>query len=159
RVASASNVCIQRPDYKPTLFSGATNVSGSQGNVDFVVLISEFANANSIPGKPVEFRVPKNENLTVSFDNSLTSLNGRAVDNKDWQFYDNNPFYYRFVYTANNGIFPKNNGSYAGVKAILKPKPGSKGEFQLKITMKASAGGQTNTANDNDSVQIKYNNN
>ncbi|MCV6631232.1 MAG: hypothetical protein OIF50_15375, partial [Flavobacteriaceae bacterium] len=159
KITNGLNICTLVPDYKPTLFSGATNVTGSQGNIDFVVLITEFVNINSFAGKPVEFRVSKNENLTVTFDNSLTSLNGKAVNNKDWQFSDNNPYYYKFVYTANNGIFPGNYGSYAGVKAILKPKPGSKGEFQLKITMRASSGGQTNTANDNDSVQIKYNNN
>lgn len=157
-IQSTTNVCIQRPDYKPTILSGTTVVNGAEGDVDFVVLVSELSNANSLPSNQVEFRCVKNDELDINFDANLTNLNGRTVNNKDWQFIASNPFYYRFIYTGNNGVFPKNSSEYVGVKAKLKPKEGTKGEFQLKVTMKASSGGQTNTDNDNDSETIKYSN-
>ncbi|MCV6631741.1 MAG: hypothetical protein OIF50_17985, partial [Flavobacteriaceae bacterium] len=128
------------------------------GKMDFVIQISEFNNIDSFENTPVEVRVSKAKNLSITLDKNINTLNGRTVNNADWQLIDH-PIFYRFIYIGNNRKFLANTTSSIGVESILSVEEGKEGFFTLKTSIMANSGGQTNYANDNASMEIFYKNN
>ena len=143
------------PDYSPTLLTRETIVNGDTGRIDFVIFVGEGNGAVSNGVNPIEIRIGDSDNFLFRFDDTLTTLNGRAVNNSDWE-YKLERGLHKFIYIGNDGIFPANGFSNIGVKAVFISPANSKGKIPLKVTVKADSGGQTFTANDNDQDMIHY---
>jgi len=157
--ATVTVTILPVPDFKPTIFTGNTTIIGAIGVVDFRVLVGEFANGNSNGVTNVELRIIKNAELTISFDNALTSLNGQPVSNNQWQYDGSHPSLHRFTYIGNGGIFNANTPQFLGINATYNPPANTKGAFPLKTTVKYFSGGEKNNANNDDIDYIEYNNN
>jgi hypothetical protein len=149
---------VPKVDFKPILYSSNTNVLGSEGVIDFRILIGEYAGTDSDGSADVEFRIAKKSELAITFNPSLKVLNGQPVNNSDWVYDGSHPFLHKFIYVGNNGIFLANTGKFIGINAILKPSANTKGLFPLKITVKSGSGGETITINNNDLDYINYDN-
>ena len=147
------------PDYSPTIFSGNTTIIGDTGVVDFRVFVGEFANQSSVGPNPVELRIIKNTQLFISYDDTLTSINGSPVDNSDWVYDATHPSLHRFTYVGNGGVFPGSTASNIGINAIYNPPSSTNGSFPLKVTIKFFSGGEINNTNNDDTDIIEYNNN
>jgi hypothetical protein len=157
--ATVTVTILPVPDYSPTIFTGNTTIIGASGVVDFRVLVGEFANGNSNGVSAVELRIIKNAELTISFDNTLTSLNGQPVSNNQWQYDGSHPSLHKFIYIGNGGIFNAGTAQFIGINAIYTPPVGTNGAFPLKTTIKYFSGGEKNTNNNDDIDYIEYNNN
>ena len=144
------------PDYKPSIFISNTTIIGSTGVIDFRALIGEFNDGNSNGVTAVELRILKNPNLVISFDNTLTTLNGAAVNNADWTYDGTHPSLHKFIYVGNGGIFQKSTAEFIGINAVYNPEVGGKGLFPLKVTIRNGAGGETNGSNNDDIDYINY---
>ena len=144
------------PDYKPSIFISNTTIIGGSGVIDFRTLIGEFKDGNSNGVTAVELRILKNPNLVISFDNTLTTLNGAAVNNADWTYDGTHPSLHKFIYVGNGGIFQKSTAEFIGINAVYNPEVGGKGLFPLKVTIRNGAGGETNGSNNNDIDYINY---
>ena len=145
------------PDYTPTIYTQTTVVNGSSANIDFVVAFAE-SNGN-LPNMvdAIEFRIVNSNTYTLDFDTDLLELNGYTLNNSDW-VYTLDGGLHKFKYRGNGGVFPRNSLSYVGIKAVFNSPNNSQGEVPLKVTVKGSSGGQTNTVNDNDQDVIRYKN-
>ena len=144
------------PDYRPDLFSGVSNVAGNvPTDISFVIAISEINDGNS-NDVPVEIRISKEVGLLLTFDLSLTTLNGRTIDNSNWVFDETEFSRYTF---KNNIKFEPGQRLFLGVNATYLPEFGSAGKFPLKVTIKAGAGGEVNFINNVDTDFINYLNN
>ncbi|WP_397446188.1 CshA/CshB family fibrillar adhesin-related protein [Polaribacter sp. R77954] len=166
-LCDANNVCdtaevsvtVNRlPDYRPTIFTGNTTIIGATGVIDFRVLIGEYANADSDGITGVELRIAKNDELVISYDQNLTTLNGGAVNNADWVYDGSHPFLHRFTYIGNGGIFQAATGEFIGINAMLNPPASTTASFPLKVTIKFLSGGEIRIDNNNDLDYIDYNN-
>jgi len=158
-VATVTFVVLTNPDFAPTILTGNTTIIGATGVVDFRVLIGEFGNGASNGISSVELRIVKNSDLTISFDNTLTMLNGQPVSNNQWQYDGSHPSLHKFIYIGNGGIFNANTAQFIGINAVYNPLINTSGSFPLKTTVKSFSGGETNNANNNDIDYIEYNNN
>ena len=145
------------PDYAPKIYTQTTVVNGSSANIDFVVAFAE-SNGN-LPNMvdAIEFRIVNSNTYTLDFDTDLLELNGYTLNNSDW-VYTLDGGLHKFEYRGNGGVFPRNSLSYVGIKGVFNSPNNSQGEVPLKVTVKGSSGGQTNTVNDNDQDVIRYKN-
>jgi hypothetical protein len=166
-LCGADNVCdtalvvvtiVPKADFRPILFSANANVIGSSGIIDFTVLIGEYKGTDSDGLRDVEFRIAKIAELDITFNSSLTLLNGTVVNNSDWAYDGSHPFLHKFTYVGNGGIFLANTGKSIGINAVLNPLANTKGQFPLKITIRSRSGGETVTNNNNDFDYILFNN-
>ena len=142
------------PDYAPTLLTNKTQINGSEGAIDFVILIAESNEENANGVNPVEVRIPDSKRFRFSFNDQLTSLNGYELNNFNWIYKLENGLH-KFTY---KNIFIGKSEEKIGVNAIFISPENSKGEVPLKVTIKADSGGQENRGNDNDQDIIKYSN-
>ncbi|PCH76050.1 MAG: hypothetical protein COB98_07320, partial [Flavobacteriaceae bacterium] len=142
------------PDYKPVIYSGNTQID-KNGNVDFVVLIGELLGNNSDGITPVEFRIVKNPNVVYSFDTSVTSQGGIAVNNNDWEVDASHSFYLKFTYIGNGGIFMGDTASSIGLAAQLS-SPNTEGLFPITTTIKFGCGGEVRVDNNVDRELMKF---
>ncbi|WP_151895380.1 Ig-like domain-containing protein, partial [Patiriisocius marinistellae] len=147
------------PDFGPTIFTGNTTVIGGTGVVDFRVFVAEYANQNSNGVTPVELRIIKNDDFVITYNPTLTTINGVPVSNEDWLYDDSNPSLHRFTYIGNGGIFNASTASNIGINAIYNPPMGTNGTFPIKVTVKYFSGGEINNNNNDDLDYIEYNNN
>uniref|UniRef100_UPI002625F0B6 Ig-like domain-containing protein n=1 Tax=uncultured Polaribacter sp. TaxID=174711 RepID=UPI002625F0B6 len=147
------------PDFSPTIFTGNTTVIGNSGTVDFRVLIGEYLNANSDGISSVELRIIKNTELAISYDDTLTILNGLPVSNSDWVYDGTHPSLHKFTYVGNGGIFQALTAGFIGINAVYSPTSNTQGSFPLKVTIRYFSGGETNINNNDDIDYIEYNNN
>ena len=143
------------PDYYPTLFTKDTQVNGNTGRIDFVIFVGESNGVDSNGTNPVEVRIASSENFIFRFDDTLTTLNGRKVNNSDWE-YKLERGLHKFIYSGNDYTFPGDSFSMIGVNAVFVSPANSKGDVPLKVTVKADSGGQEFTGNDNDQDIIRY---
>jgi hypothetical protein len=154
------NVTINAlPDFGPTIFTSNTNIIGTTGVVDFRVLVGEFGNGSSNGVSNVELRIIKNAELLISFDDTLTTLNGQPVQNSEWQYDATHPSLHKFIYIGNGGIFNASTAKFLGINAVYNPPTNTNGSFPLKTTIKFFSGGETNNSNNDDIDIIEYNNN
>ena len=157
--ATDTDIVGDLPDYSPTIFSGNTTVIGAQGVVDFRVFIGEFNGRFSNGVNPVELRIVRNSDLVITYDPTLTIINGALVNNTDWQFIDTNPSLYRFIYIGNGGVFPGATASNIGLNAVYTPPANTNGQFPINVTIRSFSGGEVNSSNNDDFDFIEYNNN
>ena len=146
-------------DFGPVIFTGNTTVIGASGVIDFRVLVGEFGGGNSNGIDPVELRIVKNAKLSISFNPTLTSLDGQPVSNSQWEYDGTHPSLHKFVYIGNGGIFNANTAQIIGINAVYFSPENSSGLFPLKATVKFFSGGETNNTNNNDIDFIEYTNN
>ena len=132
-----------------------TAIIGSTGVINFRTLVGEYNGGNS-NGTDVEIRILKNPNLVISYDTTLTTLNGAAVNNADWSYDGTHPFLHKFIYIGNGGIFQKSTAEFIGINAVYNPEVAVKGLFPLKVTIKTGSGGETNGSNNDDIDYINY---
>ena len=142
------------PDYSPTLLTNKTQINGSKGVIDFVILVAESNGENSNGVNPVEVRIPDSKRFRFSFNDQLTSLNGHELNNFNWIYKLENGLH-KFTH---KDIFIGKSVEKIGVNAIFISPENSKGEVPLKVTIKADSGGQENRGNDNDQDILKYSN-
>ncbi len=147
------------PDFGPTIFTGNTTIIGGTGVIDFRVFVAEYNNRFSNGTDPVELRIIKNSDLVITYDGTLTTINGSAVSNQDWTFDDSHPSLYKFTYVGNGGVFLGNTASNIGINAIYNPPANTNGSFPVKATIKYFSGGEINNSNNDDFDYIEYNNN
>ena len=147
------------PDFGPTIFSGNTTIIGATGVVDFRVFIAEYASQNSNGISPVELRIIKNEDLVITFNETLSTINGSPVKNTDWSYDASHPSLHKFTYVGNGGVFNANTASNIGINAVYSPPANTNGAFPLKVTIKYFSGGEINNTNNDDVDIIEYNNN
>ncbi|APD08010.1 non-specific serine/threonine protein kinase [Flavobacteriaceae bacterium UJ101] len=143
------------PDYFPRIFTSNTIITEDSESVDFVVMIGEIEGGDSNGTDPIEYVIVKQSELSIDFDTTLTTLNGRTVNNKDWKL-EEDDFTYKFIYTGNGGIFAGDSASMVGVNATFTPQSGTKGTYPLKVTIQAGSGGETNSKNNVDIDYIEF---
>ncbi len=143
------------PDYFARIFTSNTIITEDSESVDFVVMIGEIEGGDSNGTDPVEYVIVKQSELSIDFDTTLTTLNGRTVNNKDWKL-EEDDFTYKFIYTGNGGIFAGDSASMVGVNATFTPQSGTKGTYPLKVTIQAGSGGETNSKNNVDIDYIEF---
>ncbi|GER61052.1 hypothetical protein ULMA_31600 [Patiriisocius marinus] len=147
------------PDFGPTIFTGNTTIIGDSGIIDFRVFVAEYNNRFSNGTDPVELRIIKNSDLVITYNPTLTSINGSPVSNADWTFDDSHPSLYKFTYVGNGGVFLGNTASNIGINAVYSPPVNTNGSFPVKVTIKYFSGGEVNNSNNDDFDYIEYNNN
>ena len=147
------------PDFGPTIFTGNTTIIGASGVIDFRVFVAEFAGQNANGVTPVELRIIKNDALVITYNPTLTTINGVAVSNEDWVYDDTHPSLYKFTYIGNDGIFSASTASNIGINAVYSPPMSTNGSFPLKVTIKYFSAGEINNNNNDDVDIIEYNNN
>ena len=113
-VLTVSKPVPTQPDLSPLLYARPTLVNG-QSPVTVVVDVSEL---NSIATNgSFTVRVTKDPILNLNFDASLSSLDGRAVQNSVWRFSDSDPDYY--ILTTSQPIAPGDQLSF-GLSGTLR---------------------------------------
>ncbi|AWH74819.1 hypothetical protein DCS32_11815 [Dokdonia sp. Dokd-P16] len=147
------------PDFGPVIFTGTTTVAGDSGIVDFRVFVAEYNDRQSNGTDAVELRITKNSAFIITYDSSLTTLNGAPVSNADWVFDDSNPILYKFTYVGNGGVFEGLTASILGINAVYNPLPNTNGIFPIQATVRYFSGGEVNNSNNDDFDYIEYNNN
>jgi len=147
------------PDFSPTVFAGNTTIIGTSGVVDFRVFVGEYNNQNSNGVDSVELRIIKNPGLVITYDDTLTTLNGTPVDNTSWVYDGSNPSLHKFTYIGNGGLFQASSASNIGINAIYNPPINTNGAFPLKVTIRYFSGGEVNNTNNDDIDYIEYTNN
>tara|TARA_R110002012_G_scaffold311141_1_gene520411 strand:- start:2418 stop:5834 length:3417 start_codon:yes stop_codon:yes gene_type:complete len=154
-----TNTVGNLPDFGPVIFTGTTTVAGDSGNVDFRVFVAEYNDRQSNGTDAVELRIPKNSAFILTYDSSLTTLNGAPVSNADWIFDDSSPVLYKFIYVGNGGVFEGLTASIVGINAVYNPLPNTNGIFPIQATVRYFSGGEVNNSNNDDFDYIEYNNN
>ncbi|WP_405250311.1 beta strand repeat-containing protein [Dokdonia sp. Asnod3-C12] len=154
-----TNTVGNLPDFGPVIFTGTTTVAGDSGNVDFRVFVAEYNDRQSNGTDAVELRIPKNSAFILTYDSSLTTINGAPVSNADWIFDDSSPVLYKFTYVGNGGVFEGLTASIVGINAVYNPSPNTNGIFPIQATVRYFSGGEVNNSNNDDFDYIEYNNN
>ena len=154
-----TNTVGNLPDFGPVIFTGTTTVAGDSGIVDFRVFVAEYNDRQSNGTDAVELRITKNSAFIITYDSSLTTLNGAPVSNADWIFDDSNPILYKFTYVGNGGVFEGLTASILGINAVYNPLPNTNGIFPIQATIRYFSGGEVNNSNNDDFDYIEYNNN
>ena len=154
-----TNTVGNLPDFGPVIFTGMTTVAGDSGNVDFRVFVAEYNDRQSNGTDAVELRIPKNSSFIITYDSTLTTLNGAPVSNADWIFDDSSPVLYKFTYVGNGGVFEGLTASIVGINAVYNPLPNTNGIFPIQATVRYFSGGEVNNLNNDDFDYIEYNNN
>ena len=143
------------PDYIPTLNVVGTIISGSSGELDIVIRVAEFLDANNFNGD-VKLTIVKNDNLELRFDNTELIRRGSIMQNPLWKFEEITGLYI-LTYEGNAGIFPEKSISNIGLTGTFTSPISSKGQFPLDITI-AGTSGEIELKNNKDSEVIEYNN-
>ena len=154
-----TNTVGNLPDFGPVIFTGTTTVAGDSGIVDFRVFVAEYNDRQSNGSDAVELRITKNSAFILTYDSSLTTLNGAPVSNADWTFDDSNPILYKFTYVGNGGVFEGLTASILGINAVYNSLPNTNGIFPIQATVRYFSGGEVNNSNNDDFDYIEYNNN
>lgn len=146
------------PDYIPTLLIDDTTIIGASGTLDFRVVVADYASNKQQKNKPLRLVIAKSLDFTVSFDSTISTLNGESVNNTEWA-YTPNAFSHIFTYTGTDGVFQQNDYSIVGISAVFSATPSSDGVSAIKISVQYNSGGETNNANNDDFDYINYFNN
>lgn len=96
--------------------------------------------------------LPKDDRLSVSFDQNATMVGGFPVNNIDWIYDGGNPNFH--IWTS-NAIIPASMNSKIGIIATYDPQ-GSSGISTYSATILNGSGGETNGLNNVDAETILY---
>ena len=138
-----------RPDLAPLLYARPSLVYG-QSPLTVVVDVVEL-NSVATSGS-LTVRVTKDPTLTLSFDASLSSLDGRAVQNSVWRFSDSDPDYY--VLTTSQPIAPGDQLSF-GLSGTLRAGA-STGVLTVSATVVATTLVEGRLTNNTDADKVEY---
>ena len=97
-------------------------------------------------------RVTRDQQLSLSFDASLTRLDGRLVQNSVWRFSDADPDYY--ILTTAQPIAPGDQLSF-GLSGRLVPGA-STGVLTVSATVLASTLMEGRLTNNTDADKVEY---
>lgn len=137
------------PDLSPILYARPTLVYGQS---PFTVVV-DVLELNSVASSG-SFKVwlTRDQQFSLSFDASLSSLNGRSVQNSVWSFSDADPNYY--VLTTSQPIAPGDKLSF-GLSGSLRPGASS-GMLTLSSTVVAGTVVESRGSNNIDADKVEY---
>ena len=150
-ITDAGKECIA-PDYIPKLTAQGTIIAGANGTLSLVVRVGEFANANNSEGD-VAFTIVKNANLSLLFDPTEITRQGKVMQNALWSKRETSALYI-FTY---NGTFPAGTASRLGLSGVFTSPENTKGQFTLDVTIVGGTG-EIVSGNNKDSDILEYNN-
>lgn len=141
--------CIKvpkEPDFKPTIHASQTNfTSGVSQNFKINVDIENLGGSSD--GSLIEVRIPKSSRISFSFD---------SVTNNEWAYDDSNNSLHKFIYIANDNIFESSTTKSFTISAVASFPENSKGQDNLKATVKYNSGGETNNYNNNSTIYLNW---
>jgi len=65
---------------------------------------------------PLRIQLPKDNKFNVTYNPSLDSLNGKTVNNADWELTEEDNDKYILTYVGNNGIFTPEGSTLIGLE-------------------------------------------
>ncbi|GAB4025400.1 hypothetical protein GCM10028773_50800 [Spirosoma koreense] len=134
-------------DLTPVVYARTVQVDGAT-TLSLVVDVFEINIAPTTA--PLTVRITKDAKVALSFDNSLSSVGGRSVQNSAWSFDATQPGYYQLSTSQ-----PMTGGDVrsVGLRGVLSPT-GTDGMISLSATV--AGGGEDNLANNTDADKIEY---
>ncbi len=136
------------PDFTPELIV-SENIfnSGNSSNFSVVTQIENIGGDSN--GTPIELRIVKSSNFSFNYDNTLTIVDGVAVNNSNWSYDGSHPALHKFVYLGSS-VFNGISQSSIGLNATYNCPSNSNSVQPLKATVKYNSGGEQNNQNNND---------
>ena len=135
------------PDVVPVLYSRPSTAYGSAP----VSVVVDVLEVNSLPTSgTITVRINRDPTLTLSFDNSLTALDDKAVQNSAWTLDDSDETYY--ILTTSQVIASGGTLS-VGLRGTLTPNATT---GTLSITTTVTGGGETKVINNTDADRVDY---
>lgn len=136
-------------DLTPILYARPAPIYGSS-SCSVVVDVVEI---NSVPTSGmITAKVTKDAKTTLVFDNNLTRLAGRSVQNSSWTFSSADPNYY--VLTTTQPIAAGDVLSF-GLSGVLNPG-GTVGSTTSSVTLLGKSGGEVRPINNFDADKTEY---
>ncbi|GAB4021257.1 choice-of-anchor Q domain-containing protein [Spirosoma koreense] len=134
-------------DLTPVVYA-RTFQTGGETTLSLVVDVFEINIAPTTA--PLTVRITKDAKVALSFDNSLSSVGGRSVQNSAWSFDATQPGYYQLSTSQ-----PMTGGAVRSVGLTGRLSPGgTAGMISLSATV--AGGGEDNLANNTDADKIEY---
>jgi len=142
------------PDYTPTIQIAPSAITGTS-NVRVILTISEILDKDAC--SDLFILVPKLlPRFVFQFLPNASTVGGVAVDNADWQYFENaNPNFYIWKYTSTGGLFPGNGSSKIGYIGSYDPN-NTDGQSTFSVQVFQGSGGETNQTNNTDSDLLIY---
>ncbi|WP_461108110.1 hypothetical protein, partial [Spirosoma koreense] len=137
------------PDLTPIIFARPSTVSGTKP-ITYVIDVFEL-NGVATNGL-ITVKVSKDAKTVLSFDNTLTSVGGRPVQNSNWTFSGPSGGFYTL--TTNKVITAGGQLSF-GLSGTLTPSATS-GTLTASVVIVAGSGGEVVFDNNNDADKIDY---
>ena len=146
-VLEASN-CL--PDITPTLLV-SPNISHGETSFDIVLRITELNTVNTIG--TITVRIPRDSRweLSGSFDQNLSTLNGINLMNSDWNYSYDDSYH---IFTSDSSISASSYSSL-GFSIMFNPDV-SRGVYSITAHISSIAGGETRTSNNVDAERLDY---
>ncbi len=145
------------PNYYPKILKIDSMLNSKNGNIDFIVAIVEDQLVDS-DASEIEVRIMKNPRMKISFDASLSTMNGKNIQNSDWIYNGSHPMLHKFIYKGKAGVFTGGTKSLIGLNGAYETEEGFKGTIPLRAVIKSGSGGQTKTSDDSVAVIFNYSN-
>ncbi|WP_461101853.1 collagen-binding domain-containing protein [Spirosoma koreense] len=137
------------PDLTPIIYARPSTVSGTTP-ISYVIDVFEL-NGVATNGL-ITVRVSKDAKTALSFDNTLTMVGGRPVQNGSWTFAGLSDGFY--VLTTNQVIAAGEHLSF-GLTGALTPGA-TTGTLTASVVIKAGSGGEVLFDNNSDADKIDY---
>jgi len=142
-----------KPDFKPVLKAYGTIIHGAEGTVRMIISVGEYN--GGITTDTLKITIPKNNHISLIFDNGKKEQAGKVVENQNWKMRETDSLYI-FEYIGDNGVFPPKTLSRLGVDLHFTSPVSSKGRFELTVTVVKNSA-EVNDRNNKDSEIIEYN--
>ena len=140
---------VLSPDLSPLLYARPSLIYGT---APFTVVV-DVVELNSVASSgSFTVRVTKDPQLKLSFEDNLSNLNGRAVQNSVWRFSDSDPDYY--ILTTSQPIDPGSQLSF-GLSGTLRPGA-STGVLTVSATVVAGTLVEGRLNNNVDADKVEY---
>lgn len=136
-------------DLSPIIYARPTSVYGS---TPFTVVVDVFELNSVATSGSFSVRVTKDPKLVLTFDPSLTKVNGRTVQNSVWSLNNTNPNYY--ILTTSQPVAAGNLLSF-GLTGRLSPGASS-GVLTVSSTLLASTVVEAKANNNIDADKVEY---
>ena len=126
----------------------STQYADATGNI-----VIDVAEVNSAPSSgTIVIKISKDSQLGISFNASLTTVEGRAVQNSQWLFNDTDPDYY--ILTTSQPIAAGEQLS-VGLQSGLNSN-GTTGLLTVSATLVGGSGGEIKVTNNTDADKVEY---
>ena len=143
-------------DYIPTVNAQGTIVTGTEGNLDFVIRIGELKGGKNMSGD-LRFTIIKNTNLSLTFEPTKVMQQSQMIHNVMWKLEETDALYIFTFKGEASTIFMPNTISKIGLTAKYISPSSMKGKFDLDITIVGGTG-EENLGNNKDNEIVEYNN-